>query len=390
MTLLPIPNNEALEHSQQLSHLIQTEIGNAGGWIDFARYMHLALYTPSLGYYSSNAIKFGFEGDFVTAPEISPLFAQTLAQQVAQSLELSSNHILELGAGTGRLAAGLLTELLRLGKLPASYEILEVSAFLQEKQRETLQSVLPEQVMQRIVWLISLPDTFSGLILGNEVLDALPVHIISTQSEKNGQYGEIYERGVAWNGLNFVWSDRVLSSVHLSGLTNALSLPPNYTTELCPAAAGLLASLATMLRKGIILFIDYGFSRREYYHPQRNQGTLMCHYRQYAHDNPFLYPGLQDITAHVDFTRLAETGIANGLQLLGYCNQTQFLINCGITDILAQTSPADVTHYLPLAAQAQKLLSPAEMGELFKVIALGKDVTCPLPGFVQGDKRHTL
>ncbi|NOT68949.1 MAG: class I SAM-dependent methyltransferase [Methylophilaceae bacterium] len=383
-TLLPTPNNHALQHSQHLSLHIQSEIDSAGGWINFARYMHLALYTPELGYYSSNVTKFGSAGDFVTAPEISPLFAQTLARQVAQILQASSDQILELGAGTGRLAAGLLTELTNLGKFPACYKILEVSAHLQQVQRETLQAALPEHFMQRIEWLDSLPPTFSGLVLGNEILDAIPVHIIS-QYETS-----IHERGVAWDGQNFIWADQALTSGHLFDLAHALSLPPGYTSEFCPAATGLLSSLATMLQTGVILFIDYGFSQREYYHPQRHQGTLMCHYRQYAHDNPFFYPGLQDITAHVDFTRLAEIGLANGLLLLGYCNQTQFLINCGITEILAQNSPEDMAKYLPLVAQAQKLLSPNEMGELFKTIAFGKNVAIPLLGFAQGDKRHTL
>lgn len=384
MTLLPTPDIDALQQSQQLSCHIQTEIERAGGWIDFAHYMHLALYTPNLGYYSSNVTKFGSAGDFVTAPEISPLFAQALARQLVQILAVSSDQILELGAGTGRLAAELLSELGRLGKFPTSYKILEVSAHLQQLQRETLQLVLPEHLMQRIEWLDCLPQTFSGLVLGNEVLDAIPVHIVHQQE------ASILERGVAWDGQNFIWEDRVLPAGHLCDLANALSLPPHYISELCPAGSGLLASLASMLQTGAILFIDYGFSQREYYHPQRHQGTLMCHYRQYAHDDPFLYPGLQDITAHVDFTRLAETGLANGLELLGYCSQSQFLINCGITDILAQHSPEDLPRYLPLVAQAQKLLSPNEMGELFKAIAFGKNLSVPLLGFTAGDKRHTL
>ena len=384
MTLLPVPHPDALAVSQQLSQLIQTEIDNNSGWIDFARFMHLALYTPHLGYYSSQAIKFGSSGDFVTAPEISPLFAQTLARQVAQILQDDANHILELGAGTGRLAAELLNALSKLGNLPARYQILEVSADLRHQQHETLQAVLPAAILQRVEWLDSLPETFSGLILGNEVLDALPVHIIRQQAEN------LTERGVAWNGQSFIWAERPLNSAHLLAMAKNLALPPDYITELCPAASGLLASLANCMQQGVILFIDYGFSQREYYHPQRNQGTLMCHYRQIAHDNPFLYPGLQDITAHVDFTRLAETGVAHGLQLLGYCNQTRFLINCGITDLLSQISPTDIAHYLPLATQAQKLLSPAEMGELFKVIALGKNMPASLLGFAQGDKQHTL
>jgi SAM-dependent MidA family methyltransferase len=384
MTSLPKPSTEALAHSQQLSMLIRAEIEAAGGWIDFARYMHLALYAPSLGYYSGGAKRFGHDGDFVTAPEISPLFAQTLARQAAQILQLTAGDILELGAGTGRLAAALMLDLQQLKQLPARYQILEVSAHLRQIQHETLQQTLPPELMQLVQWLDNLPDTFNGLVLGNEVLDALSVHIV--KSSEDG----LFERGIIWSGDTFVWSERPLTSGPLFELTSKLSIPKEYTTEICSAATGLVASLANMLQQGALLFIDYGFSRREYYHPQRSQGTLICHYRHYAHDDPFLHPGLQDITAHVDFTNIAETAVANGLQLLGYSGQAQFLINCGITDLLAQISPSDSANYLPLAAQAQKLLSPAEMGELFKVIALGKGLKQALLGFARGDRSHTL
>lgn len=384
MTSLPKPSTEAFAHSQQLSSLIRAEIEAAGGWLDFARYMHLALYAPSLGYYSGGAKKFGQDGDFVTAPEISSLFAQCLARQAAQVLYLTGGDILELGAGSGRLAAALILELEQLGEIPANYQILEVSADLRQIQQKTLQQALPPELMRRIYWLDELPDKSIGLVLGNEVLDALPVHVVKT-----GEQG-LFERGVVWNGDAFTWSERPLTSGSLFEQVSKLSLPSNYTTELCPAASGLIASLADMLHQGLLLFIDYGFPRREYYHAQRNQGTLICHYRHYAHDDPFLYPGLQDITAHVDFTGIAEAAVTNGLQLMGYTTQAQFLINCGITNLLNEMSPADARHYLPLVAQAQKLLSPAEMGELFKVIALGKNMAPPPFGFAQGDKSHTL
>lgn len=384
MTSLPKPSTEAFAHSQQLSSLIRAEIEAAGGWLDFARYMHLALYAPSLGYYSGGAKKFGQDGDFVTAPEISSLFAQCLARQAAQVLYLTGGDILELGAGSGRLAAALILELEQLGEIPANYQILEVSADLRQIQQKTLQQALPPELMRRIYWLDELPDKSIGLVLGNEVLDALPVHVVKT-----GEQG-LFERGVVWNGDAFTWSERPLTSGSLFEQASKLSLPSNYTTELCPAASGLIASLADMLHQGLLLFIDYGFPRREYYHAQRNQGTLICHYRHYAHDDPFLYPGLQDITAHVDFTGIAEAAVTNGLQLMGYTTQAQFLINCGITNLLNEMSPADARHYLPLVAQAQKLLSPAEMGELFKVIALGKNMAPPPFGFAQGDKSHTL
>ncbi|HEY0268384.1 MAG TPA: SAM-dependent methyltransferase [Methyloradius sp.] len=380
---LPEPSAEALVYSQRLTELIQSEIETAGGWIDFAHFMHLALYAPGLGYYSGGSKKFGKAGDFVTAPEISPLFARTLAAQVEQVLVLTQGDVLELGAGTGKLAATLMLQLEKTGQLPMQYYILEVSAYLRELQRETLQSELLTDLFERVVWLDTLPETFNGLILGNEVLDALPVHIIKTNSDG------IDELGVSIGADGFEWKTQPLNS-DLEKIASKLSLTSDYTNEICPAATGLIASLTQLLQHGVILMLDYGFPQREYYHPQRAQGTLMCHYRHYAHDNPFLYVGLQDITAHVDFTAIAEAGLANGADLLGYANQAQFLINCGITDVLSQVSPDNMLEYLPLASQAQKLLSPAEMGELFKVIALGKGISEGLLGFSRGDRSHTL
>ncbi|HWU82322.1 MAG TPA: SAM-dependent methyltransferase [Methylophilaceae bacterium] len=382
MTPLPIPGAEALRHSQSLVAHIREEIARSGGWIDFAHYMQLALYAPGLGYYSGGAEKFGPAGDFVTAPELSPLFGQCLARQAAQVCAQARGDILELGAGTGRLAAELLLELQRLGQLPAHYLILEVSAFLQDIQRQTLMAQLPPDLFARVAWLDHLPSGFDGFVLANEVLDALPVHIV-------GQREHGFERGVTCEGDALVWADRHPLSPTLNALAAPLTLPGGYLTELCPLAGALVASIAQSLRRGVLLFIDYGFPRREYYHPQRDHGTLMCHYRHHAHGDPFLYPGLQDITAHVDFTSAAEAGVANGLRLAGYTTQAQFLINCGITELLAQMAPGSAA-YLRLASQAQKLLSPAEMGELFKVLALSKDQDATLLGFVHGDKSHTL
>jgi SAM-dependent MidA family methyltransferase len=381
---LPTPDSEALAHSRQLVQLICSEIEAAGGWIDFARYMELALYQPGLGYYSGGARKFGEAGDFVTAPEMSPLFGQTLARQAAQVLQQTQGNLLELGAGTGKLCAQLLLELQKLDALPPQYLILEVSAYLREVQRETLQQLLPLELLSRVQWLDALPDKFTGLVLANEVLDALPVHIVQT-----GESG-LHELGVSRKGDALDWEAREISSSELREKVAILDLPAGYKTEICLAANGLLASLADMLERGVILLIDYGFPRHEYYHAHRSEGTLMCHYRHHAHGDPFLYPGLQDITAHVDFTAIAEAGVINGLQLLGFCSQAQFLINCGITGLLQRFSPSDLTAYAPAAAAVQKLLSPAEMGELFKVIGLGKNFHEPLIGFMQGDKRHRL
>jgi SAM-dependent MidA family methyltransferase len=389
MSTLPTPSLDAQKHSLQLQALIQQAIKKAGGWMDFAQFMQLALYSPQLGYYSAGNQKFGTGGDFVTAPEISPLFGQTLAQQVAQILALSNGSIMELGAGTGRLAVNLLHALEQLDCLPDHYYILDVSDHLRQVQLEYLQARLSPQLFRRVVWLNQLPVTFTGVILGNEVLDAIPVHIVHTTSQGLFERGVIQtEQGLTWSDK--LWDDVPASGPHLLDLITSLSLPVGYVSEFCPAANGLIASLALTLERGVILMIDYGFSATEYYHPQRNLGTLMCHYQHYAHTNPLLNVGLQDITAHVNFTGIAYSGLNNGLQLRGFCSQAQFLMNCGILDLMAQVSPTDMASYAPLAAAAQKLLSPAEMGDLFKVIAFSKNMDAPLLGFTSGDKSHTL
>lgn len=387
MSSLPIPNADAQAHSQQLALLIQDSISQHGGWLSFADFMQMALYTPSLGYYSGGAKKFGVGGDFVTAPEISPLFAQAFANQVAQVLIETQGDVLELGAGSGKLAVDLLLSLQALKQLPSHYYILEVSAYLRQVQLETMQKSLPEALFERVVWLDTLPVDFVGVMLGNEVLDAVPVHLVYKPIPADSQL--LYERGVSFNG-SFYWQDQPLASGEIFDLANAHELPDDYLTEISPAAIGLVSSLGCSLKHGAIMMVDYGFSAREYYHPQRNLGTLMCHYQHYAHIDPLVYVGLQDITAHVDFTSVADAGDRSGLELMGFCSQAQFLMNCGILEIMSQVSPHDMTRYAPLAAAAQKLLSPAEMGDLFKVIALGKGLNQALIGFSSGDKSHTL
>jgi SAM-dependent MidA family methyltransferase len=390
MTPLPIPSPEAQKHSQQLVELIQNKIRSEGGWIDFATYMHMALYTAGLGYYSAGSQKFGKGGDFVTAPEISSLFGQTLANQAAQVLEITKGDILELGAGTGKLAADILLQLNKWDCLPKHYYILEVSDHLRQVQREQLRNKLPKDVFSKVTWLNTLPSELSGIIIGNEVLDAIPVHLVVRK--ETGWYERVVT--LANQELEpsqqFAWMDVPLKEPVLLRTAEALQLQEGYLTELNPSANGLIASLAGVLKQGMLLMVDYGFSATEYYHTQRHQGTLMCHYQQLAHPDPLIYVGLQDITAHVDFTAIAQTGVDHGLQLAGYCSQAQFLMNSGILDAMTQVSPTDVANYAPLAAAVQKLLSPAEMGDLFKVIALSKNVEAPLMGFVRGDKSHTL
>jgi SAM-dependent MidA family methyltransferase len=268
--------------------------------------------------------------------------------------------------------------------LPERYFILEVSDHLRQVQLETLASRLPKAIFECVEWLAVLPEQFAGIILGNEVLDAIPAHLIHIARQG------ICERGVS-NGVNgFEWQERPLTDKNLLNTVTRLSLPTDYLTEFCPAAQGLITSLADCLAQGAIIMIDYGFAAREYYHPQRHQGTLMCHYQQLAHPDPLLNIGLQDITAHVDFTGIAQAGVDQDLQLAGFCSQAQFLMNCGILDLMSQVSPHDMAQYAHMAAAAQKLLSPAEMGDLFKVIGFTKNLDIPLMGFSTGDKSHTL
>ncbi len=380
---LPAPSPEAAQHSAKLCEHIRNDIAQNGGWISFARYMEQALYAPSLGYYTAGAHKFGEAGDFITAPELSPLFGRTVARQVAEIMAHSTPCILELGAGSGKLATDMLAELEHLGNLPDSYSILEVSADLRERQQTLIRERLPH-LLNRVFWLDALPVKFSGAIVANEVFDALPVHLVHWQDSA------ITERGVSLNDNNFVWQERAICDTALLEAAQKISVPDGYASEICLAAHGLINSLAQRLEQGAMLFIDYGFGARELYHPQRSSGTLMCHYRHHAHDDPFFLPGLQDITAHVSFTDIAECGIDAGLELLGYTSQAFFLINSGITELLKDTSPENLRDYLPLSAQMQKLTSPAEMGELFKVIALGKDIDTPLQGFARGDLSRML
>ena len=377
---LPIPPAAALELSARLHALICKDIAAAGGWISFARYMELALYAPGLGYYSAGSRKLGPAGDFITAPELSPLFGRALARQLAELRQQGLPDILELGAGSGALAAVLLAELAALDALPERYAILELSADLRERQRQHLLTTVPH-LAGRVQWLDALPEHFSGIVLGNEVLDAVPAQRIRNDD------GVIAELGVRVVDHELVWAQQPAPDT-LAAAARTLALPDDYETELNPAAAALVSSLARRLKRGVLLFIDYGFPAREFYHPQRNRGTLMCHYRHHAHADPFLWVGLQDITTHVDFSAVARAGAR--LDLLGYTGQAQFLINCGITELLAEVPTDDAARYAPLAAQVQKLLSPAEMGELFKVIALGRDIAVPLRGFRRGDRSHTL
>ena len=379
---LPTPDSDALLHCGKVRAHLQAEIGRAGGWISFARYMELALYAPGLGYYAGGAAKFGAAGDFITAPEMTPLFGRTLAISAEPVLRETGGDILELGAGSGRLALDLLGELERRACLPTQYRILELSPDLRDRQRALLAAAAPH-LLDRVVWLDALPDNFRGLILANEVLDAMPVHLVRWLN------GACFERGVAVESGEFVWQDRPLTEGPLWQAAKALDPGVDYLSEINLAAPAWINSLSQSLAQGVVLCLDYGFPRSEYFHPQRDSGTLRVHYRHHSLDDPFFLPGLCDLTAHVDFSAVADAGVESGLRLLGYTSQANYLLNAGLLDLMAEMSPM-TSDYLRAAAAVQKLLQPSEMGELFKSIAFGRGFAAGLPGFGRGDRSGAL
>jgi SAM-dependent MidA family methyltransferase len=386
MNNLPIPAPEALAHSRRLHQLLVAEVRAAGGWLSFARFMEQLLYAPGLGYYAAGARKFGAAGDFITAPEMTPLFGKALSRQVAQVMAASAPVVLEVGAGSGRLAADLLLALEKTGALPERYFILDLSADLRQRQREMIAAVVPH-LLPRVEWLDRLPEGFSGIVVANELLDAMPAHVVAWREEG------IFERGVVLGDSDsFEWNERPANGALLAAAEEIgaqCSLPPGFESEISLAARSWAAEWGHRLDKGALLLIDYGFPRREFYHQQRGRGTLMCHYRHLAHPDPFYLPGLQDVTVHVDFTSIIAAAHASGLELLGYASQGQFLLNCGILDCLAEI-PQGTTDYIRAAGAVGKLLMPHEMGELFKVIAIGRGLDETLCGFTEGDQSHRL
>ncbi len=371
-TSLPIPDKEALAHSAKLVEYLKQNIQSQSAWISFAEFMQGLLYAPGLGYYAAGAAKFGSEGDFITAPELSPLFGKAIAQCVAPSLQsISGGCILEPGAGTGRLAASMLQELQKCDALPDHYLILEPSPSLQAIQLSHLTQCIPSLV-ERVEWVHTMPEKFRGIVIANEVLDAMPVHLMVTTEQK----GVYLERGVAMHSdeVHFTWLDRPCSQqLNLLALKHLpkdkdRALEPGTVFELGLPAEAWCRSLGDRLEEGQIILIDYGFPAREFYHPQRRNGTLMCHYRHHAHDDPFLYPGLQDVTAHVDFTAIARALSEQGLHLDRYQTQAAFLLGAGVLEAISTGLEPGSVAWLKETTALQKLLSPAEMGELFKVI----------------------
>jgi len=380
---LPEVTPEEAARRDALAKLILAEIDAGGGVVSFARFMELALYAPGLGYYTGGKHKFGAAGDFVTATELGTVFARCLARQCAQILKTVGGNLLEAGAGRGRLAAELLLELERLGQLPERYFILELSSELRAVQAQTLHRHAP-RLATRVVWLERLPPIgFRGIVLGNELLDAMPVERFRMRADG------IARLGVGAEGGRFVWCE-MKAGRELRERASRLELAPDYESEIGLVAEGWVRSVADILEQGVLLLIDYGFPRAEFYHPDRRGGTLMCHYRHRAHTDPLTHVGLQDITAHVDFTAIARAGVEAGLDLLGYTSQAMFLIGCGLDEIVAALPEGDTRARLAITNEIKKLTLPQEMGELFKAIALGRGIDIALRGFALQNRRERL
>ena len=375
VTTFPHPSSSSAL-TQALQAHIQADIAAHGGWIGFDRFMALALYTPGLGYYANELAKFGTfpasGSDFITAPEMTPLFGQTLAAQVAEALQQTgTDEVWEFGAGSGALAMQLLDTLQTLGVQVRRYTIVDLSGSLRARQQLAL-----ARFGDTVRWVDALPAQFDGVVVGNEVLDAMPVQLLARVQ------GQWHERGVAWHEGAFAWADRP------TDLRPPLAIdgPHDYLTEIHPQGQAFIRTLAASMGRGAVFLLDYGFGESEYYHPQRHMGTVMCHQAHQADSNPLVAVGAKDITAHVDFTGIALAAQNAGQQVLGYTSQARFLINCGLVDLAAAASVAE-------RAQAMKLLHEHEMGELFKVLAFAPEASAagwePL-GFAQGDRTHTL
>ncbi len=397
-TGLPEPDAVASAHSARVLDQIRADITATGGGISFARYMDLALYAPGLGYYRAGTRKFGPDGDFVTAPELSPLFSRCLARQCRQILEqIGGGAIIELGAGTGIMAADILRELQILAALPERYAILETSGELRQRQRQTLAKRTPD-LLERVVWLDTLPEPgLQGIVLGNEVLDALPVERFRITANGPRRLRVIWNdadpatptrTGLAWDEGGE--DPELTAAVALIETGLGRHLPVGYVSEYVPHLADWVRAIAEPLAAGALLFVDYGYSHREYYHPERTDGTLLCHYRHRVHADPLILPGLQDITASVDFTAVADAARAAGLELAGYTSQNYFLFGCGLMDLLAEVDTADTVRYLEQVRQVKLLTLPGEMGDRFKAIALTRHVEIPLCGFSFRDERGRL
>ena len=384
---LPVPDSIAQQYQDQLLSVIQQQITDAGGKITFADYMKLCLYAPGLGYYSAGSQKLGQQGDFTTAPEISALFSRTLSRQIKDVFQqLEQANILEFGAGSGKMAVDILKELENDQCLPEQYYIIEASADLRQRQHQTVQETIPH-LADKVTWLNTLPENFVGVVLANEVCDAMPVHCLQFES------GKVRERYIKNDGQQLQWCTGKISLPYLAKRAAEIQSiigDSDYVTEVNLAAEGWLASIADKLRQGAIFILDYGYPQATYYHPQRTNGSLMCYYQHHGHDNPLILQGLQDITAHVDFTALAQTAIDNDLEVAGFQSQADFLLAGGITELTLPNNDADPLVSLQQASEIKRLTLPTEMGENFKVLTLCRNIGQLLPRIQLADRRYSL
>ena len=388
--VLPEPSAAAKASSLALCAQIEEQCDHSAGWIPYSEFMQMALYAPGLGYYSGDLRKFGADGDFITAPEVSPLFSQCIARQIADVLSaMSEPKVLEFGAGSGIMAADLLLELEQMDVLPEQYLILELSASLKQRQQEMIKDKA-EHLLDRVVWLDALPEEkFGGVVVANEVLDAMPVECFRINNGmvealqvhcKNNELVSEYKNA----------NENIESAVRTIEERIETRLPDDYCSEFNPSISGWLESISATLEQGMVLLIDYGYAAAEYYHQERQMGTMMCHYQHRAHAEPLWYPGLQDITAFVDFTDVAYSAVEAGFDVSGYTSQAMFLMAAGIDELHQRQVTDDIKHQLILAQQIKTLTLPSEMGERFKVMALTKNYDEPLRGFIMQDLRGRL
>ncbi len=380
MSSMPTALQNEIQLSEQLKTKIIQFIHSSHGWISFDSFMEHALYDPKLGYYTGTLRKFGEKGDFVTASEISSFFAKTLCIQFKEIFQSVARNIIEIGGGSGQFALQVIQSLTSDNEHINHYFILEISHSLRRQQYELLINHLPSHLFSKIQWIEEIPEEFEGIIFCNEFLDALPVDLIKKES------GKYYQKGVGVENDLFIWKDKSIEDISSYEQATLENLPDNYLIEHSFHIKSWLNKMSQSLNKGIVLIIDYGFNQTEYFHEQRSQGTLMCHFKHYAHDNPLIQIGIQDITTHVNFSYVAREASKSGLNIAGYISQANFLINCGILNLLETVNLEDRALYMQSVMEVQKLLSPSEMGDLFKVLILEKNMNVDLLGLKQNNR----
>ncbi|MDH5180004.1 MAG: SAM-dependent methyltransferase [Gammaproteobacteria bacterium] len=387
---LPAVEGPALANSKEVTRLLTEAIRRHGGRITFDRFMDIAMFAPGRGYYDSINHIFGDSGDFTTAPELSPFFGRCIARQIMQVMaEQGQTSILEFGAGSGILAQTILMELEKFNQLPQTYYIYDISPSLRKRQFTRLNNAIPN-LIDRLVWLNDMPESFNGVILANEVLDAMPVHkVLFRQSPPHA------ETFVTLKDNRLVLEDGPLSISALHDeMYKIVQLCPDihagYHSEVNLGLKPWIARVSQMLGQGLVLLIDYGFTRREYYQAINHQGNLMCYFQHRAHDDPLLYPGIQDVTCHVDFSLVANTFREQGLQVAGYTNQGFFLAGCGLEEMYSELDSSDEEAFIRHTRCLEQLILPGAMGETFKVIALSKGISGPLIGFSVVDEQDKL